>query len=101
MLFYTGSVFPASYKNGAFIAFHGSWNRAPLPQQGFRVVFLPLTNNKGGTHQDFAIDFSNNGGPGKDGKLHRPTGLAQGTDGSLYIADDVGGLIYKVSYKGK
>jgi glucose/arabinose dehydrogenase len=101
MMFYTGSVFPATYKNGAFIAFHGSWNRAPLPQQGFRVVFLPLNGEKGAPHQDFATDFSNNGGPGKDGKLHRPTGLAQGTDGSLYIADDVGGLIYKVSYKGK
>ena len=101
MMFYTGSAFPATYKNGAFIAFHGSWNRAPLPQQGFRVVFLPLKNNQGTKHEDFAIDFSNNGGPGKDGKLHRPTGLAQGTDGSLYIADDVGGLIYKVSYKGK
>ena len=43
----------------------------------------------------------NAGGPGKDGRLHRPTGLAQGTDGSLYVADDVGGTIYKVSYKGK
>jgi glucose/arabinose dehydrogenase len=101
MMFYTGKQFPAAFKDGAFIAFHGSWNRAPLPQQGFRVVFLPMKGGKTGPHSDFATDFSNSGGPGKDGKLHRPTGLAQGTDGSLYIADDVGGLIYKVSYKGK
>ncbi len=101
MMFYTGKQFPASYTDGAFVAFHGSWNRAPLPQQGFRVVFLPMKGGKSGPHQDFATDFSNAGGPGKDGKLHRPTGLAQGADGSLYIADDVGGVIYKVSYKGK
>ncbi len=103
MLFYSGSAFPSKYKDGAFIAFHGSWNRAPKPQQGFRVVFLPIAKNgKGGAaYEDFAIDFSNNGGPGKDGRLHRPTGLAQGTDGSIYIADDVGGTIYKISYKGK
>ena len=101
MMFYSGKEFPAAYRSGAFIAFHGSWNRAPLPQQGFRVVFLPISGGKAGTHRDFATDFSSNGGPGKDGRVHRPTGLAQGTDGSLYIADDVGGTIYKVSYKGK
>ncbi len=101
MMFYTGSQFPATYKDGAFIAFHGSWNRAPRPQQGFRVVFLPMVGGKTGPYQDFAVDFSDAGGPGRDGRLHRPTGLAQGTDGSLYIADDVGGTIYKVSYKGK
>jgi glucose/arabinose dehydrogenase len=101
MLFYTGAQYPAEYRAGAFIAFHGSWNRAPLPQQGFRVVFLPLTGGKAGAHRDFATDFSNAGGPGKDGKLHRPTGLAQGSDGSLYVSDDRGGTIYKISYKGK
>ncbi len=101
MMFYTGKQFPAEYRNGAFIAFHGSWNRAPLPQQGFRVVFLPMTGDKASAHRDFATDFSANGGAGKDGRLHRPTGLAQGTDGSLYIADDVGGTVYKISYKGK
>ena len=101
MMFYSGSQFPARYKDGAFVAFHGSWNRAPKPQQGFRVVFLPMQGGKTGPFEDFAIDFSNAGGPGKDGRLHRPTGLAQAADGSLYIADDVGGTIYKISYKGK
>ena len=101
MMFYSGSQFPAKYKAGAFIAFHGSWNRAPLPQQGFRVVFLPMTRAKTGPYQDFATAFSANGGVGADGRLHRPTGLAQGTDGSLYVADDVGGTIYKISYSKK
>jgi glucose/arabinose dehydrogenase len=101
MMFYGGSQFPSRYRDGAFIAFHGSWNRAPKPQQGFRVVFLPMKGGKTGPFEDFAIDFSNAGGPGKDGRLHRPTGLAQGTDGSLYVSDDVGGTIYKISYKGK
>jgi len=101
MMFYSGSAFPAKYKDGAFIAFHGSWNRAPKPQQGFRVVFLPMKGGKTGPSEDFATDFSNAGGPGRDGRIHRPTGLVQGADGSLYIADDVGGTIYKVSYRGK
>ena len=101
MMFYSGSQFPSRYKDGAFVAFHGSWNRAPKPQQGFRVVFLPMKGGKAGPYEDFALDFSNAGGPGKDGHLHRPTGLAQGTDGSLYVADDVGGTIYKISYRGK
>jgi len=103
MLFYRGSQFPAEYKDGAFVAFHGSWNRAPMPQQGFRVAFLPMKGGKTtGTHRDFATDFASSaGGVGKDGKLHRPAGLAQGTDGSLYVTDDVGGTIYKISYKGK
>jgi glucose/arabinose dehydrogenase len=101
MMFYTGSQFPAEYRDGAFVAFHGSWNRGPLPQQGYRVVFLPMKGGKVSAHRDFALDFTNNGGPGKDGKVHRPTGLAQGPDGSLYVSDDVGGTIYRISYAGK
>ena len=103
MLFYTGSQFPPKYKSGAFVAFHGSWNRAPLPQGGFRVVFLPMKGDKaaGAEFDNFAVGFAGEGGtPTKDG-LHRPTGLAQGTDGSVYVSDDNGGRIYKISYKGK
>ena len=48
LFFYTGSALPAKYKNGAFIAFHGSWNRAPEPQAGFNVVFQPLSGEKAG-----------------------------------------------------
>ena len=101
ILFYTGNQFPEKYKNGAFIAFHGSWNRAPEPQKGYLVAFVPFKNGKpSGDWEIFADDFA--GGdefmsPNK--AKHRPTGLAQGPDGSLYVTDDVKGAIYKISYK--
>lgn len=107
MLFYTGAQFPEEYRNGAFIAFHGSWNRAPLPQQGFNVAFLPMRERRllrgasAGPHRVFAEGFSRNGGPGTDGRIHRPTGLAQATDGSLYVSDDVAGTIYRISFRGR
>lgn len=101
MLFYTGTQFPAEYRSGAFVAFHGSWNRAPLPNEGYRVAFLPIANGRAtGPHRDFATGFAVNGNPGRDGRVHRPAGLAQGTDGSLYVADDVAGTIYRISYGG-
>ena len=105
LMFYTGSMFPARYKNGAFIAFHGSWNRAPEDQAGFNVVFQPLNAGKAaGAYEVFADDFAPTKAPtagrGPAGN-HRPTGLAQGPDGALYITDDAGGRIYKIIYTGK
>lgn len=101
LLFYTGSQFPDKYKNGAFIAFHGSWNRAPEPQQGYYVVFQPFKDGKpSGNWEVFADNFS--GGPDKtaSGRAdYRPCGLAQGPDGSLYVTDDTKGTIWKISYK--
>lgn len=101
VLFYTGNMFPAKYKNGAFIAFHGSWNRAPMPQAGFCVVFVPFKNGKpSGNYEMFASGF-----PGKDEikgpneAKYRPCGLAQGPDGALYVSDDTKGKIWKVAYK--
>jgi glucose/arabinose dehydrogenase len=98
LLFYTGSMFPARYREGAFVAFHGSWNRAPLPQAGYNVVFQPLRNGRAaGDYQVFADGFRPaSGGPG----THRPVGLAQGPDGALYVTDDAGGRIWKVVYTG-
>ena len=101
LLFYTGNQFPEKYKNGAFIAFHGSWNRAPLPQGGYNVVFLPMKDGKPtGEYEIFADGFA-----GEDrtpgGALHRPCGLAMGPDGSLYISDDKGGFIWKITYTGE
>ena len=105
LFFYTGSTFPARYKNGAFIAFHGSWNRAPEPQAGFNVVFQPLRAEKAaGPYEVFAQGFSPVGGTGRAtaaAGYHRPTGLAQGPDGALYVADDAGGRIYRIIYTGK
>jgi glucose/arabinose dehydrogenase len=101
LLFYTGSQFPEKYKNGAFIAFHGSWNRAPEPQQGYYVVFQPFKDGKpNGKWEIFADNFS--GGPEKaaSGRVdYRPCGLAQGPDGSIYVTDDTKGTIWKISYK--
>jgi len=105
LLFYSGSNFPAKYKNGAFIAFHGSWNRDPEPQAGFNVVFQPLQANKAsGVYEVFAEGFAPTGVVGRANAvsgLKRPTGLAQGPDGALYIAADIGGRIWKVVYTGR
>ncbi|WP_205512665.1 PQQ-dependent sugar dehydrogenase [Longitalea arenae] len=100
LLFYTGDQFPAKYKNGAFIAFHGSWNRAPEPQAGFFVVFVPFKNGMpDGKWEVFADGFSGFQQGGSTGKAkYRPCGLAQGPDGSLYVSDDNNGTIWKVSY---
>ena len=101
LLFYTGNQFPEKYKNGAFIAFHGSWNRAPEPQEGFYVAFVPFSNGKpSGKWEIFANGFS--GGPDKTASgraIHRPCGLAQGPDGSLYVTDDAKGTVWRITYK--
>jgi glucose/arabinose dehydrogenase len=101
LLFYTGNQFPDRYKNGAFIAFHGSWNRAPEPQAGFFVVFVPFKDGMpSGKWEVFADGFSGFTAGASTGKAqYRPCGLAQGPDGSLYISDDNKGMIWKVSYK--
>ena len=105
LFFYTGSTFPAKYKNGAFIAFHGSWNRTGENQAGFNVVFQPLNGEKAaGSYQVFADGFAPSAGTGRVNGAsgnHRPTGLAQGPDGALYVSDDAGGRIYKIVYTGK
>jgi len=103
LLFYSGSAFPARYKDGAFIAFHGSWNRAPEPQAGYRVVFQPLTNGAvNGNYETFADGFASippaQVQPGT--AKHRPTGLATGPDGALYVTDDLGGRVYRITHGG-
>ncbi len=100
ILFYTGNQFPTKYKNGAFIAFHGSWNRRPEPQAGYYVIFQPFKNGKPyGDWEVFADGFSGSPEQTASGRAdHRPCGLAQGPDGSLYVTDDVKGAIYKISY---
>ncbi|MFZ1263905.1 MAG: PQQ-dependent sugar dehydrogenase [Chitinophagaceae bacterium] len=100
VLFYTGKNFPERYKNGAFIAFHGSWNRAPLKQAGYNVVFVPFKNGKpSGNYEIFATGFAGKeavNGPGQ--AKYRPCGLAQGPDGALYISDSREGRIWKIVY---
>jgi glucose/arabinose dehydrogenase len=100
LLFYTGDMFPAEYKNGAFVALHGSWNRAPFVQAGYMVVFVPFENGvPSGPWEAFITGFA-----GMDEIMtpaeaaHRPMGLAQGPDGSLYITDSVKGKIWRIVY---
>ena len=93
LAFYTGKAFPAPFQGGAFIAFHGSWNRAPEPQAGFNVVFQPITNGKAsGDYIVFADGFT--------GAKLRPTGLLAGADGALYVSDDEKGRIWRITYHG-
>jgi glucose/arabinose dehydrogenase len=98
LLFYTGVAFPERYRGGAFIAFHGSWNRPR--QQGYNVVFVPmdLSGNATGNAEIFADGFA---GATKtpEGVAHRPSGLAMGPDGALYISDDQRGRVWRVVRK--
>lgn len=100
LLFVTNSKFPAVWRQGAFIAFHGSWNRAPAPQGGYNVVFQPMANGKAsGAFVVFADGFA--GAVKEPGRAeYRPSGLAAGPDGSLYISDDSRGRIWRVTYHG-
>src|SRR5579864_6549443 len=100
MAHYDKRQFPARYRNGVFIAFHGSWNRAPYAQGGYNVVFQPLDgDHASGTCEIFADGFA---GAKKtpEGATYRPTGLAVGPDGALYISEDIHGRIYRVTYTG-
>lgn len=100
LAFYHGSGFPDRYRGGAFIAFHGSWNRAPEPQEGYNVVFQPMRDGKpAGEFEIFADGFA---GARKEPGLaeHRPAGLAVGRDGALYITDDQAGTVWRVGYGG-
>ncbi|GAB3851496.1 sorbosone dehydrogenase family protein [Hymenobacter terrigena] len=103
LLFYTGTMFPEKYRNGAFIAFHGSWNRAPEPQAGYFVVFQPFKNGRpAGDWEVFADNFAGSPEKAAAGRAdHRPCGLAQGADGSLYVTDDSKGAIYRILYTRK
>ena len=100
LLLYSGKQFPERYRGGAFIAFHGSWNRAPFPQGGYNVVYVPFAGGKPtGNYEIFAEGFAGaNKDPGR--AAHRPSGLAVGPDGALYVSDDARGRIWRVAYAG-
>jgi glucose/arabinose dehydrogenase len=92
--FYGGDQFPAHYRGGAFVAFRGSWNRAPLPQEGYRVAFVPFANGApAGGFETFAIGSASP-------TSVRVTGVAVGPDGSLYVTDEPGGRVWRVMYQG-
>lgn len=97
---YRGGLFPKAYQGGAFIAFHGSWNRAPGPQGGYNVVFQPLADGK--PNGDFIVFADGFAGQFKDpGRAaHRPSGLAVAPDGALFVSDDKAGRIWRITYAG-
>ena len=100
LVFYNGKLFPPQYKGGAFISFHGSWNRAPKPQGGYLVAFVPFANGSHqGEYEIFANDFAGTPNPQPTTAKYRPTGLAVAPDGSLYVTDDVHGRIWHITYK--
>jgi glucose/arabinose dehydrogenase/cytochrome c5 len=101
---YVGTQFPEKYRGGMFVAFHGSWNRAPRPQAGYKVVFIPF-DEKGmptGKYETFAdnfagVEYFTNT---RDARF-RPCGLAVGPDGSLYVGDTEKGRIWRIIYTGE
>ena len=98
--YYGAASFPAAYKGGMFIAFHGSWNRAPLPQAGYNVVFQPFAKGRpSGQYIVFADGFAGaERSPEK--AMFRPAGLAVDSHGALYVADDQKGRIWRITYRG-
>jgi glucose/arabinose dehydrogenase len=100
MVHYDKKEFPKRYRDGVFIAFHGSWDRAPYAQGGYNVVFQPLSGEHAtGQCEIFADGFAG-AIESPDKAAHRPSGLAVGPDGSLYVSDDVAGRIYRIVYRG-
>jgi glucose/arabinose dehydrogenase len=90
--FYTGSNLPASYRGGAFVGEHGSWDRIPL--NGYKVVFVPFSQGRpSGPARDVVTGFLTD----DDRTRGRPVGLAVGRDGGLLIADDVGNRVWQVT----
>lgn len=96
LVFYTGAAFPDTYRNGAFVAQHGSWNRSHLA--GYKVIFIPFSNGKpSGDPQDFLTGFI--ASDEKSEVYGRPVGVALAADGSLLVTDDGAGRIWRISYK--
>jgi glucose/arabinose dehydrogenase len=92
---YTGSQFPAAYRNDLFVALHGSWNRAQ--RTGYKVIRVLLRNGQAtGEYEDFLTGFVT-----QDGSVWaRPVGVAVAADGSLLVSEDGNGMVWRVSYVG-
>ena len=99
--FYTGNQFPQRYRNGGFVALHGSWNRSVAA--GYKVVFFPMTNGRPGPIEDFLGGFlSSTGANGTPIETWgRPVGVTVARDGSLLVSDDASNRIWKISTAGK
>jgi glucose/arabinose dehydrogenase len=95
--FYTGTQFPQRFRNGGFVALHGSWNRSVA--SGYKVVFFPMVNGKPGPIEDFLTGFLASDGSNDSAieQWGRPVGVTVARDGSLLVSDDSGNRIWKVS----
>jgi len=102
VMFYSGTQFPKKYQGGAFIAFHGSWNRSPLAQEGYNVTFQPFASGKpSGSFEVFADGFAGTKSlETPNAAVARADGVAQAPDGSLYISESQKGKIWRVMYNG-
>lgn len=102
MTFYRGQQFPARYRGGMFIANHGSrFEPQAQAPEGYNVVFVPASFGAvRGAYERFAEGFAGAGRPLPEEAEHRPVGLAEAPDGSLYISDDASGRIWRVFYRG-
>jgi glucose/arabinose dehydrogenase len=100
--FYEGEQFPEHYRGGAFVAFHGGFDRAPLPNEGYQVQFVPFGRDgrPSGKAERFADGFAGSPGPLPQTAKHRPVGVTEGPDGSLFVSDDKGGRIYRIVFVG-
>jgi glucose/arabinose dehydrogenase len=98
--FYTGTQFPARYRNGGFVALHGSWNRTVA--SGYRVAFFPMVNGRPGPTEDFLTGFlASTGENGTDvQQWGRPVGVVVSPDGALLVSDDSGNRIWKITAGG-
>ena len=98
LLFYSGSTFPATYQHGAFIVLHGTGNKS-----GYNVVFVPFDRNgKAGAPQVFADGFAAFDPASQTPRAtYRPSGIAEGPDGALYVADSQKGRVWRIAYDGK
>lgn len=96
MVFYRGDQFPARYRDGAFVALHGAYLRADGSRAGSQVAFIPMAGGGAGAWEVFA-QLAAGDAPGA-GPAYRPTGLALGPDGSLYVADSESGRVWRIVY---
>jgi glucose/arabinose dehydrogenase len=103
MMFYKGDQFPDYFKNGAFVVWHGSWNRAPIQQAGYKIIFVPFRDDMPtGDWQDFADKFSGRAvleNPAD--AVHRPTGIVEGVNGEIYVSSTVSGRVWQIKYIGE
>jgi glucose/arabinose dehydrogenase len=92
LTFNTGDLFPASFNGGAFVGQHGSWNR--IPRSGYKVIFVPFAGGKpSGPPLDVLTGFLNDRGEARG----RPVGVRIDAKGALLVADDVGGIVWRVT----